>query len=937
MYMNCAVVDITNKKQSKRDSQASAVTALTRYPELFVANLADINSCKVPETTDVIFDTPGKQVAYGDGDNASMKPSFGKGQCTAKPSKNAGGGTPASNSGGGSSGGGSSSGGSSSGQWTPSSNSGSSGGNSGQWTPPKTSTSKPDNCFDGQYHPACWGGQYRATKQVQEPAQQQSQQQVQQTEQDTSPSSTQSSTKNKPNTQVQQELDAYLASLPPSRLVRRDTAAAIDHAEKYEQQEDYSAQPSKHAHTKDCKHKAHGYPAGSHYHNAEDLDPYPEDGVDYSNKNLYRTQDSQYHEDPESAYTRVPRQKRWTAYDKRQAVTNKVAKSYRPGSDESAYYQQQDAAQAQAQAQAQAPAQSTTQRSNLDLQQKEASTDTPTQPSTQTSSQTANDPPTQKNYRDMTDQEKFDAFLRRMVELSTNMASLIKYAAASSLTPSIPYYPPASTYDRTESSTASTAQKEAAVRRHARRAVVYPGPAVGSISSPGDATDAEEGFKEWFPNLVQGLTTKRQLVDPVSSPASAASGDGVNFFDALLAGLWKALGDPFNLHGDDPATDPVPAPDSTDADAGPDSSDIPLVLGEPDFYSNDDFPDFDIPDLDGHYTFPPSIMAPELPAPELLPGYELGPDGVPVWVGEGPDPLASDAPSIVITIDPIPTSTDTNADVFPSDTVPTLDCVAPIPQVGFNSCLGGCNHTAEEIAAHDTYLQNFAAEQAAYEQCMQNQGLDGITPPAGLLHGDGESNATAPAQAEDASHRRPRPGMSHPLIPYPLPENFTGPYPSNDTNDSPGVSGGDAPFPLLNATTSANDTAPVELLPYANKTLGELVGEIMKDPAMLSPAIIDDSSSSPEASQEDSPSDAAPTQDTPPDSPPATSTPSNSSATNPLQEAADQAEQGVTIPTDPVSVTPNALESIADALPWLMGPGPVVVSPSDEPPVATGA
>ncbi|KAJ4381354.1 hypothetical protein N0V86_003703 [Didymella sp. IMI 355093] len=872
MYMNCAVVNITNKKMSKRDTQVSAAKALTKYPDLFVANLANINSCKVPETTDVIFDSPGKQVLFGNGDNASMKPSFAKGQCTSKSSKSAGSKVPASSNSGGNSNGG----GGNNGQWTPDNNSG--GSNNGQWTPPKPSTSKPDNCNDGQYHPACWGGTYhRSVVQNQQPAQQEGQQQAQQPEENAPKPDTQKSETKEPDTEVQHELDAYLATLYGSRLARRYTVAEAD---QYGQNKEYQTQTHEHVHTQDCKHDTAGYPAGSHYHNTEDLDPYPEDGIDYSNKNVYETQDSQYHEDPESAYKRLSSQERRMAYSKRQATN---------------VYQQQAAAQAQAQT---------------------------AQASTSTSAQPASDPLTEKSYGDMTDQEKFQAFLRRIVELSTNVASLIKYAAASSLNPPIPYYPPASTYERTEASTAGNAQQAGAVPRHARRGVVYPGPAIGSISASGEATDAEEGFKAWFPNLVQGLMTKRQLVDAVTSPASAESGDGINFFDALLAGLAKAFGDPFNLYGDHPETDPVPAPSSTDADP----SDVPLLLGEPDIYSNDDFPDFEIPDLDGYYTFPPQILAPEPPVPQLLPGYELGPDG-PVWVGEGPDPLSDASPSVVPS-DPSATET---APFFPGTDVPTLSpCVEPIPERGFNSCFGGCNHTASEIAEHEVYLQTFAAEQAAYEACLQNNELDGIAPPAGILPGNSEINDTAPApaQAEDASHRRPRPGMSHPLIPYPLPANFSGPFPFN-------ASQGDTspPFPLTNATNLGNATEPplVELQPYGNQTLGQLINDIVADPDVLGPAL---------------PLDVPPVDGgVPLDGltngtrvPTLTPTPSNSSddsppidlpaPENPLQQAADQAEDGVTVPTDPVIVNPNALESVADALPWFMGPGPVVVDPA---------
>ena len=107
MYMNCAVVDITNKSKNKRDTQASAVIALSKFPELFVANLADINSCKIQETTNAIFDDPGKDVSYSGGDSSSMKSPFAKGQCTGKPSKNAGSkNTSSSNSGSGGGGGG---------------------------------------------------------------------------------------------------------------------------------------------------------------------------------------------------------------------------------------------------------------------------------------------------------------------------------------------------------------------------------------------------------------------------------------------------------------------------------------------------------------------------------------------------------------------------------------------------------------------------------------------------------------------------------------------------------------------------------------------------------------------------------------------------------------------------------------------------------------
>ncbi|KAF2017098.1 lytic polysaccharide monooxygenase, partial [Aaosphaeria arxii CBS 175.79] len=69
MYMNCAVVDIIGAGDStKRSASASAAVAqaaLSDLPDLYVANLAGINSCKVDEITDAVFDRPGDDVEYG--------------------------------------------------------------------------------------------------------------------------------------------------------------------------------------------------------------------------------------------------------------------------------------------------------------------------------------------------------------------------------------------------------------------------------------------------------------------------------------------------------------------------------------------------------------------------------------------------------------------------------------------------------------------------------------------------------------------------------------------------------------------------------------------------------------------------------------------------------------------------------------------------------
>jgi hypothetical protein len=100
MYMNCAVIQIVPKAspQSKRtrsiilDARDTAITnaaaqsALSSYPPLFVANLANINSCKTQETQDVVFDSPGKSVVYADSASRSSTSTFAKGKCVGKGS-----------------------------------------------------------------------------------------------------------------------------------------------------------------------------------------------------------------------------------------------------------------------------------------------------------------------------------------------------------------------------------------------------------------------------------------------------------------------------------------------------------------------------------------------------------------------------------------------------------------------------------------------------------------------------------------------------------------------------------------------------------------------------------------------------------------------------------------------------------------------------------
>jgi hypothetical protein len=443
MYMNCAVVDITNKRKGKRDTQASAVKALSKFPELFVANLADINSCKIQETTNAIFDDPGKDVSYGGGDSSSMKSSFAKGQCTGKPSKNAGS------------------------KDTSSSNSG---GGEGQWTAPaKTSTQSGDcaaKMASGQWHPECSGSQNQGTQQQQQPSpQDQASKQSPQLQKPTQDAQKKVS-KGKPNTRVQQELDAYLATLYGH--THRNALPAAEYSSLHSQENIRFANLHPHVHTKGREHAS-------------------------------------------SAYKRISRQERWTSYNKRAEVSNTV---------------------------------------------NEVPAEASTQTSTETAVQTPGAVPAQRSYSDMTDAEKFDAYLQRMVELSNNLASLIKYAAASSVR--IPYYPSRNSASVVapfaEGTVAESDQNTAAVPRLAKRGDLAnfastfrsnSGPNIGSISAAGDATDADDGFVIWSPNLAQGSLVKRQLLDPVTSPASAQAGDSVSFFRYAVGRSLEAVWRPF--------------------------------------------------------------------------------------------------------------------------------------------------------------------------------------------------------------------------------------------------------------------------------------------------------------------------------------------------------------------------------------------------------
>ena len=82
MYMNCAVVNILSSTNylGKRVS----MKALASLPDLWVANLAGINSCKTIEGTDPVFPDPGTDVVYGNGMSSADSASTAVGQCNGK-------------------------------------------------------------------------------------------------------------------------------------------------------------------------------------------------------------------------------------------------------------------------------------------------------------------------------------------------------------------------------------------------------------------------------------------------------------------------------------------------------------------------------------------------------------------------------------------------------------------------------------------------------------------------------------------------------------------------------------------------------------------------------------------------------------------------------------------------------------------------------------
>ncbi|KAI1378395.1 lytic polysaccharide monooxygenase [Hypoxylon crocopeplum] len=108
-YMNCAPITVTGGKSKRSDNETmELMTRDGQFPELFVANLADINSCKTEPSTDPEYPDPGPNVMRPGTTNKFAKVQGN--DCVPKGAKSSGGsgGNSNSNAGSGSSDGGNS-------------------------------------------------------------------------------------------------------------------------------------------------------------------------------------------------------------------------------------------------------------------------------------------------------------------------------------------------------------------------------------------------------------------------------------------------------------------------------------------------------------------------------------------------------------------------------------------------------------------------------------------------------------------------------------------------------------------------------------------------------------------------------------------------------------------------------------------------------------
>ncbi|EDU48967.1 conserved hypothetical protein [Pyrenophora tritici-repentis Pt-1C-BFP] len=190
---------------------AVAQAALASYSDLFVANLAGINTCVAPETHDVVFGDPGRAVQFGDNVGAASKPTFQRNACTDKGHTSAGTSSDSASS-----------------PSPPSSSVSSTGGDDGQWhggdsTQQQSSTASSSivAANDGKYNPvmhASTTGQKTPSPSL---ALQQNNLQAVDVQQGNK----------QPNAQVQKELNAYLARLYGTKTPNKQRAACTMEAD----------------------------------------------------------------------------------------------------------------------------------------------------------------------------------------------------------------------------------------------------------------------------------------------------------------------------------------------------------------------------------------------------------------------------------------------------------------------------------------------------------------------------------------------------------------------------------------------------------------------------------------------------------------------------------------------------------------------------------
>ncbi|KAF2847150.1 lytic polysaccharide monooxygenase [Plenodomus tracheiphilus IPT5] len=331
MYMNCAVVDIVPKgTRSQRPptarsapslngrdvtrANAAAQSLLASYPDLFVANLKNVNSCTVKETIEVVFDNPGRAVSFGNGASGSSLPSFKRGMCTGaglssadssaysstsstggwKESSSSSGGQDWTWKGGDSSGQSTSNSQGDDGQWHGGSQTSQNGaGNNGKWQPQGQTNSNPQQgaCTPGAG--AQHGTGASSTTKQQD-----------QTQSNLSPVDL-NEMGQQPDANVQSDLDAYLAKLygKGTSKHKRDVEDVIEQSK-----EDYED-----VHQKDVfaevesqeQAKIHDHSEREAYNNEDPDESYYKENRDFL-----------YHKD----YThlrRTTRQQRWKSYDQR--------------------------------------------------------------------------------------------------------------------------------------------------------------------------------------------------------------------------------------------------------------------------------------------------------------------------------------------------------------------------------------------------------------------------------------------------------------------------------------------------------------------------------------------------------------------------------------------------------------------------------------------